>query len=244
MGKIILVSEVLDGIALLSNGVLVREGDANVLRRKVKTGGKVGLVIGGRSGHELLYSAFVGPGLAPAKDALVAAPPSPGGDLAIIGANFMCAGGTAGIVFGSWFSSAGRHFAARDLDARVLADAMATAARDVRNRGKSSPRDRTMVDAPTPAVEALDAGADQGVEAALVQAAAAMARWRRAEWRRGWAGQGIWASGARASSIRARSPSSSSSRDLRPSRRRAETGVRLGRRHRSGAAGGERGERK
>ena len=73
-----IVSEVLDGIALFSNGALVREGEANVLRRRVKTDRKVGLVIGGGSGHEPLYSAFVGPGLADASVAgAIFAAPSP-----------------------------------------------------------------------------------------------------------------------------------------------------------------------
>ena len=61
-----IVSEVLDGIVAMSNGAIVRQGDANVLRRRDKTAGKVGLVIGGGSGHEPMYSAFVGEGLADA----------------------------------------------------------------------------------------------------------------------------------------------------------------------------------
>jgi phosphoenolpyruvate---glycerone phosphotransferase subunit DhaK len=73
-----IVSEVLDGIVLASNGGLVREGEAPVLRRAVKTPGKVGLVIGGGSGHEPMYSAFVGPGLADASVAgEIFAAPSP-----------------------------------------------------------------------------------------------------------------------------------------------------------------------
>ena len=73
-----IVSEVLDGIVLASNGELVREGDAPVLRRAVKTPGKVGLVIGGGSGHEPMYSAFVGHGLADASVAgEIFAAPSP-----------------------------------------------------------------------------------------------------------------------------------------------------------------------
>lgn len=113
---------------------------------------------------------------AAAKDALAAAPASPGGDLAIVGANLMRAGGTAGIVFGTWFSSAGRKLGAGDLGARALAEAMAGAAGDVRKRGKASPGDKTMIDALAPAVEALEAAADGSVEAALVEAAAAAAR--------------------------------------------------------------------
>jgi dihydroxyacetone kinase-like protein len=73
-----IVSEVLDGIVLASNGALVRESEAPVLRRAAKTPGKVGLVIGGGSGHEPLYSAFVGHGLADASVAgEIFAAPSP-----------------------------------------------------------------------------------------------------------------------------------------------------------------------
>jgi len=73
-----IVSEVLDGIVAMANGAIVREGDANVLRRRDKRAGKVGLVIGGGSGHEPMYSAFVGPGLADASVAgEIFAAPSP-----------------------------------------------------------------------------------------------------------------------------------------------------------------------
>ncbi len=73
-----IVGEVLDGIVALSNGALLREGDANVLRRRDHRPGKVGLVIGGGSGHEPMYSAFVGPGLADASVAgEIFAAPSP-----------------------------------------------------------------------------------------------------------------------------------------------------------------------
>ncbi len=112
---------------------------------------------------------------AAARDALALTPASPGGDLAIIGAKLMGAGGTSGIVFGTWFSSAGRAIGTHNLDAPVLADAMAKAAQDVRNRGKASPGDKTMLDALLPAVEALRASADKGIEAALRDAATAAA---------------------------------------------------------------------
>jgi len=73
-----IVSEVLDGVVAMSNGALLREADANVLRRRDKTPGKVGLVIGGGSGHEPMYTAFVGPGLADASVAgEIFAAPSP-----------------------------------------------------------------------------------------------------------------------------------------------------------------------
>ena len=73
-----IVSEVLDGIVAMANGSIVREVGANVLRRRDKRAGKVGLVIGGGSGHEPMYSAFVGPGLADASVAgEIFAAPSP-----------------------------------------------------------------------------------------------------------------------------------------------------------------------
>ena len=61
-----IVSEVLDGIVLASNGGLVREGDAPVLRRAVKTPGKVGLVMAAARDISPCTSALVGPGLADA----------------------------------------------------------------------------------------------------------------------------------------------------------------------------------
>ena len=96
-----IVSEVLDGIALLSNGAVVREGEANVLRRKVKTDGKVGLVIGGGSGHEPLYSAFVGPGLADASVAgAIFAAPAP--DQIVIAARAANSGKGVLFVYGNY----------------------------------------------------------------------------------------------------------------------------------------------
>ncbi len=109
------------------------------------------------------------------QDALGATPASAGGDFAILGAKLMGAGGTSGIVFGTWFSSAGRAIGAKDLDGPVLADAMAAAAQDVRSRGKASPGDKTMLDALLPAVEALRGAAEEGVDTALSKAAIAAA---------------------------------------------------------------------
>lgn len=110
-----------------------------------------------------------------AQTAYGAAPASPGADLAILGAKLMGAGGTSGVVFGTWFSSAGKALGAKALDGRTLAEAMAEAAQAVRNRAKASPGDKTMVDALLPAVEALRAAADEGPEAALRKAASAAA---------------------------------------------------------------------
>ncbi len=72
-----IVSEVLDGIVRLAGGDLARIANAQVLRRKMIPEGKVGLVIGGGAGHEPMYSAFVGAGLADASvsGAVFAAPP-------------------------------------------------------------------------------------------------------------------------------------------------------------------------
>ena len=113
---------------------------------------------------------------AAARDALLAAPPSPGGDLAMLGAKLMGAGGTAGIVFGTWFSTAGRAIGSKELDAPLLAKAMTEAAEAVRTRSKASAGDKTMVDALLPAVEALRGAANEGIEAALDKAAVSAAR--------------------------------------------------------------------
>ena len=110
-----------------------------------------------------------------AKAALGPAPASPGGDLVILGTKLMGAGGTAGIVFGTWFTSAGKALGGTEVDGPALAEAMTAAAQAVRNRAKASPGDKTMVDALLPAVEALRAAADEGPEIALRKAATAAA---------------------------------------------------------------------
>lgn len=110
-----------------------------------------------------------------AKAALELAAASPGGDLAILGTKLMGAGGTAGIVFGAWFTSAGKALGGTEVDGPALAEAMAAAAQAVRNRAKAGPGDKTMVDALLPAVEALRAAADEGPEIALLRAATAAA---------------------------------------------------------------------
>lgn len=72
-----IVSEVLDGIVRLAEDDLVRVAGAQVLHRRRIPEGKVALVIGGGAGHEPMYSAFVGEGLADASvsGAVFAAPP-------------------------------------------------------------------------------------------------------------------------------------------------------------------------
>jgi phosphoenolpyruvate---glycerone phosphotransferase subunit DhaK len=61
-----IVDEVLDGLVLASHGALRREPGSRVLARSAIEDGKVGLVIGGGSGHEPMYTAYVGDGLADA----------------------------------------------------------------------------------------------------------------------------------------------------------------------------------
>ncbi|SJM48133.1 Putative dihydroxyacetone kinase, dihydroxyacetone binding subunit [Actinomycetales bacterium JB111] len=61
-----IVDEVLDGLVLASHGELTRDPGSRVLRRTNIEPGKVALVIGGGSGHEPMYTAFVGKGLADA----------------------------------------------------------------------------------------------------------------------------------------------------------------------------------
>lgn len=59
-----LVDETLDGLVAISNGLLAREPGSRVVRSTKIEQGKVGLLVGGGSGHEPMYGAFVGPGLA------------------------------------------------------------------------------------------------------------------------------------------------------------------------------------
>ena len=109
-----------------------------------------------------------------AKEGLEAsAPVSAGADFSMIGSKLMGAGGTAGIVFGTWFSTLGRTVADRALDAGTLAAGMTAAAQSVQARGKVVLGEKTMLDALGPAAEALAAAAGNGADAALKQAAAA-----------------------------------------------------------------------
>lgn len=59
-----IVDETLDGLVAISNGLLTRDPGSRVIRSTKKEQGKVGLLVGGGSGHEPMYGAFVGPGLA------------------------------------------------------------------------------------------------------------------------------------------------------------------------------------
>ena len=61
-----IVDEVLDGLVAISQGLLARDPGSRVVHRAEVDEGKVGLVIGGGSGHEPMYGAYIGPGLATA----------------------------------------------------------------------------------------------------------------------------------------------------------------------------------
>ena len=94
-----------------------------------------------------------------AKEGLEAsAPVSAGADFSMIGSKLMGAGGTAGIVFGTWFSTLGRTVADRALDAGTLAAGMTAAAQSVQARGKVVLGEKTMLDAWYPALAALQSG--------------------------------------------------------------------------------------
>ena len=96
-----IVDETLDGFVALSGGAVVREGTAPVLRRAVKREGKVALVIGGGSGHEPMYTAFVGEGFADASVAgEIFAAPSP--DQIAVAARAVDAGKGVLFVFGNY----------------------------------------------------------------------------------------------------------------------------------------------
>ena len=60
-----IVSEVLDGYVVASQGKLKRISDRVLVRTDIEPG-KVGLVIGGGSGHEPVYTSYVGKGMADA----------------------------------------------------------------------------------------------------------------------------------------------------------------------------------
>lgn len=85
-------------------------------------------------------------------------------------------GGAAGPLYGTaYLKGAMAAGSETSLDGSAIA-AVLTAARDgIVTRGKAEPGDKTMVDAWTPAVEAADAAASNGSDAAAVLAAAAEA---------------------------------------------------------------------
>ena len=59
-----IVTELVDGLVLAAHGSLRRLDDLNVVARTGLEEGKVGLLIGGGSGHEPMFAGFVGEGLA------------------------------------------------------------------------------------------------------------------------------------------------------------------------------------
>ena len=61
-----IVPEVIDGLVLASHGKLKKVDGVNALMRTDMPAGKVALLIGGGSGHEPMYTAFVGDGWADA----------------------------------------------------------------------------------------------------------------------------------------------------------------------------------
>jgi dihydroxyacetone kinase-like protein len=61
-----IVEEVIDGMVYASDGRLVRVPESAAVMRSAMPDGKVALIIGGGSGHEPMYSAYVGEGFADA----------------------------------------------------------------------------------------------------------------------------------------------------------------------------------
>lgn len=58
------VSELLEGVELASNGAIRKVGPVGALASAALPDGKVGLLIGGGSGHEPLFPGFIGPNMA------------------------------------------------------------------------------------------------------------------------------------------------------------------------------------
>ena len=61
-----IVDEVIDGLVLASHGAIKQVEGAHAIIRSHVPDGKVALLIGGGSGHEPMYSAYIGEGLADA----------------------------------------------------------------------------------------------------------------------------------------------------------------------------------
>ena len=85
-------------------------------------------------------------------------------------------GGASGAIFGTLFRDGGKALAGKsELDAAGYATFLRAACDGVTARGKAKPGDKTMVDALTPAVDALDAAVASGASEAEALAAAAQA---------------------------------------------------------------------
>jgi dihydroxyacetone kinase-like protein len=108
-----------------------------------------------------------------------AEPETPSAALRTVGMTLLSTvGGAAGPLYGSFFIGlAGGLGDAAEVDAAAWSAALTQAVAGVVRRGKAEPGDKTMVDALTPAVEALDAAAGNAASfaAALAGSAAAAA---------------------------------------------------------------------
>jgi dihydroxyacetone kinase-like protein len=88
-------------------------------------------------------------------------------------------GGASGPLYGTLFLRMGTALGSEaEISPRQLADALRAGLEGVVQRGKAVLDDKTMVDAMTPAVEALETGIDSDMSAALSAAAAAAAAGR------------------------------------------------------------------
>ena len=87
-------------------------------------------------------------------------------------------GGAGGPLYGTAFMQAGMAVAGKyELESGDVHDALRSALDGVVMRGKASPGDKTMVDAITPAIEAMEASLDEGADTAeALEAAAAAAK--------------------------------------------------------------------
>ena len=88
-------------------------------------------------------------------------------------------GGASGPLYGTFFLRLATTFGDREeADAELVGEALRAGLGGLVQRGKAELDDKTMVDAVTPAVEAFDAAAAEGLKAALAAAAAAAAAGR------------------------------------------------------------------
>ncbi len=91
-------------------------------------------------------------------------------------------GGAAGPLYGTaYLKGAVAADSTPSLDGPAIAAVLAAARDGIVLRGKAEPGDKTMIDAWTPAVDAAEAAAGSGADAAAVLAAAADAAWAGAE---------------------------------------------------------------
>ena len=109
-------------------------------------------------------------------DELATAPAASAGDtFGVLSTAFMHAGGTSGPLFGVWFREFARASGPAGLDREALAAAAANGLAAVQGLGKAGVGDKTMVDAMSPAADALAgaAGQSRGIRDSLAAAAAA-----------------------------------------------------------------------